>query len=112
MARMAIAFASTILLLFLQVPRMPASELVKSEVCGADHLAFLGPFGDESLYINGYLVERILFCDALVFHHKNGCCFEHYWFADLCGLELSQGIPSAKFSFYNFTWNVCYLLYK
>ncbi|KAE8691352.1 Calmodulin-binding receptor-like cytoplasmic kinase 3 [Hibiscus syriacus] len=79
------------LLLFVQISRFFASGLeVKSKICGSDHLAYSNPFGHELFYLNGNLVDKVLFCKALQLHYANHCLFEGYTGTDYCGLDLSS----------------------
>lgn len=94
-----IAAAVILSLLFLQLPRIPGSEILfNSKVCGANHLAFSGPLGDKFLFFNGHLVDKVLFCDAVKFHLADGQLFK-YCYADLCGLDILEGIPSVGSGF-------------
>ncbi|MBA0612063.1 hypothetical protein Godav_012708 [Gossypium davidsonii] len=80
------------LLLFMQVSRSFASSLeVKSKICGADRLEYSNSFGRVLFYLNGNLVDKILFCKALQFHYAEHCAFEGYIGTDYCGLDLSSG---------------------
>lgn len=97
---MVIAAAFVLSLLFLQLPRIPGSELLfKSKVCGTNHLAFSGPLDDKILFVNGRLVEKITICNALRYQVTNGYPFEEYCYTDLCGLDHLQGIPSIGSAF-------------
>ncbi|MBA0710256.1 hypothetical protein Golax_025243 [Gossypium laxum] len=79
------------LLLFMQVSRSFASSLeVKSKICGADRLEYSNSFGRVLFYLNGNLVDKVLFCKALQFHYAEHCAFEGYIGTDYCGLDLSS----------------------
>ncbi|KAB2071930.1 hypothetical protein ES319_A08G256600v1 [Gossypium barbadense] len=79
------------LLLFMQVSRSFASSLeVKSKICGADRLEYSNSFGCELFYLNGNLVDKVLFCKALQFHYAEHCAFEGYMGTDYCELDLSS----------------------
>lgn len=81
------------LLLFMQLSRFFASGLeVKSKICGADHIAYSNLYGHELLYLNGNLVDKVLFCKALRLHYADDCVFEGYTGTDYCGLDLSLGM--------------------
>lgn len=81
------------LLLFLQSPGIFASGVVlQSKDCGADHLAYTISDGPELYYINGILVDRVVFCKALHYHYANHCVFEAYSQSDYCGLDLLRGM--------------------
>ncbi|XP_022749626.1 calmodulin-binding receptor-like cytoplasmic kinase 3 [Durio zibethinus] len=78
------------LLLFMQLPRFFASGLeVNSKNCGADHIAYSNLYGHELFYLNGNLVDKVLFCKALQLHYADHCVFEGYTGTDYCGLDLS-----------------------
>ncbi|XP_022755189.1 calmodulin-binding receptor-like cytoplasmic kinase 3 [Durio zibethinus] len=80
------------LLLFVQLSRFFASELeVKSKVCGTEHIAYSNLYGHELFYLNGNLVDKVLFCKALQLHYADHCVFEGYIGTDYCGLDLSSG---------------------
>ncbi|XVF34578.1 hypothetical protein REPUB_Repub18cG0070600 [Reevesia pubescens] len=79
-----------ILLLFMQLSRFFAFGLeVKSKICGADHIAYSNFYGHELFYLNGNLVDKVLFCKALQLHYADHCMFEGYTGNDYCGLNLS-----------------------
>ncbi|TYI71336.1 hypothetical protein E1A91_D08G287500v1 [Gossypium mustelinum] len=79
------------LLLFMQVSRSFASSLeVKSKICGADRLEYSNSFGRVLFYLNGNLVDKVLFCKALQFHYAEHCAFEGYIGTDYCGLDVSS----------------------
>ncbi|KAL4302758.1 hypothetical protein GQ457_10G016420 [Hibiscus cannabinus] len=83
------------LLLFMQVLGFFASGLeVKSKICGSDHLAYSNSFGRELFYLNGNLVDKVLFCEVLQLHRANHCLFEGYTGTDYCGLDLSSAVLS------------------
>ncbi|XP_021277581.1 calmodulin-binding receptor-like cytoplasmic kinase 3 [Herrania umbratica] len=78
------------LLLFMQLSRFFASGLeVKSKICGADDIAYSNLYGHELFYLNGNLVDKVLFCKALQLHYADDCVFEGYTGTDDCGLDLS-----------------------
>ena len=88
------------LLLFMQLSRFFASGLeVKSKICGADHIAYSNLCGHELFYLNGALVDKVLFCKALQLHYADHCVFEGYTGTDYCGLNLSLGMPCKKCCF-------------
>ncbi|KAK8698417.1 hypothetical protein V6N13_114536 [Hibiscus sabdariffa] len=83
------------LLLFMQVLGFFASGLeVKSKICGSDHLAYSNSFGRELFYLNGNLVDKVLFCKVLQLHRANHCLFEGYTGTDYCCLDLSSAVLS------------------
>ncbi|XVE71515.1 hypothetical protein DITRI_Ditri10aG0156900 [Diplodiscus trichospermus] len=78
------------LLLFMQLSRFFASGLeVQSKICGADHLAYSNFYGHELFYLNGNLVDKVLFCKVLRLLHADQCLFEVGTGTDYCGLDLS-----------------------
>ncbi|XVE63670.1 hypothetical protein DITRI_Ditri07aG0038300 [Diplodiscus trichospermus] len=78
------------LLLFMQLSTFFASGLeVKWKICGADHIAYSNLYGHELFYLNGNLVDKVLFCKALQLHYADDCVFEGYTGTDYCGLNLS-----------------------
>ncbi|XWS17096.1 hypothetical protein CRYUN_Cryun33cG0038600 [Craigia yunnanensis] len=78
------------LLLFMQLSRFFASGLeLKSKICGADHIAYSNLCGHDLFYLNGALVDKVLFCKALQLHYADHCVFEGYTATDYCGLDLS-----------------------
>ncbi|XVE63671.1 hypothetical protein DITRI_Ditri07aG0038300 [Diplodiscus trichospermus] len=62
---------------------------VKWKICGADHIAYSNLYGHELFYLNGNLVDKVLFCKALQLHYADDCVFEGYTGTDYCGLNLS-----------------------
>ncbi|XP_039017127.1 calmodulin-binding receptor-like cytoplasmic kinase 3 isoform X2 [Hibiscus syriacus] len=77
------------LLLFVQLSRFFASGIeVKSKICGADHIAYSNSNSHELFYLNGNLVDKVLFCKVLQFHYEDNCVLEGYTGAD-CGLDVS-----------------------
>ncbi|OMO95989.1 hypothetical protein COLO4_15567 [Corchorus olitorius] len=79
------------LLMFMHLSTFFASGLeVKSKICGADHIAYSNLYGHEFFYLNGNLVDKVLFCKALQLHYADHCVFEGYSGTDYCGLDLSS----------------------
>ncbi|OMO73159.1 hypothetical protein CCACVL1_17432 [Corchorus capsularis] len=79
------------LLMFMHLSTFFASGLeVKSKICGADHIAYSNLYGHELFYLNGNLVDKVLFCKALQLHYADHCVFEGYIGTDYCGLDLSS----------------------
>ncbi|GMJ07529.1 calmodulin-binding receptor-like cytoplasmic kinase 3 [Hibiscus trionum] len=77
------------LLLFVILSRFFASGIeVTSKICGADHIAHLNFNSHELFYLNGNLVDKVLFCKVLQFHYEDNCVLEGYTGAD-CGLVAS-----------------------
>ncbi|XP_059637878.1 calmodulin-binding receptor-like cytoplasmic kinase 3 isoform X2 [Cornus florida] len=84
------------LLLVVQLPRIFASRLlIESEACGTDHISHLGYSGHELFYINGKLVDKDMFCNAVKSYHANHC-FITGNVRSYCGLEHSLGELSLK----------------
>lgn len=80
------------LLLFAQFLRASASGFVlKSRVCGADRIVYSSYLGRELFFINGCLVDKILFCEALKICGTKDCDFEEYLGVIPCRLDLPQG---------------------
>ncbi|KAK3439459.1 hypothetical protein EUGRSUZ_C04322 [Eucalyptus grandis] len=80
------------LLLFVQFLRASTSGFVlESRVCGADQIAYSSYLGRELFLINGSVVDKLLFCEALKFYGTNGCDFEEYPGVIQCELDLPQG---------------------
>lgn len=80
---------ATLLLLFLQLQWISSSAIVfKAEVCGDEKISFSGSFDSGLLYIDGILVDKSLFCDAIKFHYAKGCFLEDYH--RFCYLSSSQ----------------------
>ncbi|KAK9268832.1 hypothetical protein L1049_000596 [Liquidambar formosana] len=79
-----------ILLLLVQLPRIFSAGLViESKICGGDLITYSNSYGHELFYIDGYLVDKELFCKALKFHHENHCVNEGYIGSNYCGLDPS-----------------------
>ncbi|KAK8501324.1 hypothetical protein V6N11_057409 [Hibiscus sabdariffa] len=81
------------LVLFMQLPGFFASSIeVKSKICGDDHIIYSTSYGDELFYLNGNLVDKVLFCKSLQLHHAHHCVFEGCNTAtNYSGLELLSG---------------------
>ncbi|XP_056162235.1 calmodulin-binding receptor-like cytoplasmic kinase 3 [Syzygium oleosum] len=83
--------AFTQLLLFVQFLRASASGFVlKSRVCGADQIAYSSYLGRELFFINGGVVDKFVFCEALKSYGANSCDFEEYPGVIQCELDLPQ----------------------
>lgn len=89
-SRMAASMAS--LLLFMQLPRFFASSIqVKSKICGTDHIVYSTSNGHELFYLNGDLVDKVLFCKTLQLHYADECAFEGFTATNYCDSNLSSG---------------------
>ncbi|KDP30237.1 hypothetical protein JCGZ_17019 [Jatropha curcas] len=78
------------LLLLVQISSILAAGFdIQLKVCRTDHLVYSKFHGRELFYINGSLVDKDSFCNALHFHYANGCIFEGYRSSGYCGLDLS-----------------------
>uniref|UniRef100_A0A5B6YI00 non-specific serine/threonine protein kinase n=1 Tax=Davidia involucrata TaxID=16924 RepID=A0A5B6YI00_DAVIN len=78
------------LFLLVQLPQIFASGmLIKSNACETDHISSLSNSGHELFYVNGKLVDKDLFCEALKFYHANHCFIMGNAGSHYCGLELS-----------------------
>ncbi|TYJ32127.1 hypothetical protein E1A91_A05G015700v1 [Gossypium mustelinum] len=85
--------ASTVsLLLFMQFSTFFASSIqVKSKICGTDHIVYSTSNGHELFYLNGDLVDKVLFCKTLQLHYADECVFEGFTATNYCGSNLSSG---------------------
>ncbi|KAF4378353.1 hypothetical protein G4B88_025846 [Cannabis sativa] len=89
MWRLRMDFAILSLLLLVQLSAIFTSGfVVESKVCN-DLVAYSNSYGDELFYINGNLVEKDLFCEALLSYNGNGCNLEGYLRNDHCQLDVS-----------------------
>ncbi|KAG4197269.1 hypothetical protein ERO13_A05G014000v2 [Gossypium hirsutum] len=80
------------LLLFMQLSTFFASSIqVKSKICGTDHIVYSTSNGHESFYLNGDLVDKVLFCKTLQLHYADECVFEGFTATNYCGSNLSSG---------------------
>ncbi|KAF7154241.1 hypothetical protein RHSIM_Rhsim01G0060300 [Rhododendron simsii] len=61
----------------------------KPKDCGSDHISYLSGSGHDFFYINGRLVDKYLFCNALKYYHANHCFITDDDLNHLCGLGLS-----------------------
>uniref|UniRef100_A0A5B6YHN6 non-specific serine/threonine protein kinase n=1 Tax=Davidia involucrata TaxID=16924 RepID=A0A5B6YHN6_DAVIN len=87
--RMAVILLS--LLLLVQLPQIFASKLlIQSKACGTDHISYFSSPGHELFYINGKLVDKEFFCEALKSYHANHCFITGSFGSHYCGLELSS----------------------
>ncbi|KAF8389140.1 hypothetical protein HHK36_025833 [Tetracentron sinense] len=84
------------LLLLVQLPSIFVSgSVIQSKICGADEVTYSSSLDHELFYINGNLVDRDLFCDALNFYYEAGRSSNlglEEWGGvgrTYCGLELS-----------------------
>ncbi|KAA8522972.1 hypothetical protein F0562_009395 [Nyssa sinensis] len=86
--RMAVIVLS--LLLLVQLPQIFASGLlIQSKACGTDHISYFSNPGHELFYINGKLMDKDFFCEALKFYHAKHCFVTGSFGSHYCGLELS-----------------------
>ncbi|KAL2482652.1 Calmodulin-binding receptor-like cytoplasmic kinase 3 [Forsythia ovata] len=84
------AFVLLSLLLLLQLPRISASGLLQhTKACGTYHISYLGNHGQELFYIDGKLVDKYFFCEALRIYHGNHCFVARNIRNQYCGLEFS-----------------------
>ncbi|KAG5564344.1 hypothetical protein RHGRI_000517 [Rhododendron griersonianum] len=84
--------ASVVVSFFLVVlsQRIFASGLsIQSKYCGSDHISYLIGSSHDFFYINGRLVDKYLFCNALKYYHANHCFITDDDLNHLCGLGLS-----------------------
>ncbi|XP_041003221.1 calmodulin-binding receptor-like cytoplasmic kinase 3 [Juglans microcarpa x Juglans regia] len=72
------------LLLLMQLPRIYASEIFHSKVCGADHIDYSYSNACELFYINGNAVDKVFFCKALQSYRADGCIFDGYLGSNRC----------------------------
>ncbi|TYH68842.1 hypothetical protein ES332_D05G016500v1 [Gossypium tomentosum] len=80
------------LLLFMQLSTFFASSIqVKSKICGTDHIVYSTSNGHELFYLNGDLVDKVLFCKTLQLHYADECVFEGFTATNDCGSNLSSG---------------------
>ncbi|TQD74120.1 hypothetical protein C1H46_040341 [Malus baccata] len=86
--RMAITVVS--LLLFVQLPKIFASEFVIQSRGCSDHIAYSSSHGHKLFYINGNSVEKALFCTAFQTYYANGCILEGDLGIFHCALALSR----------------------
>ncbi|KAI8570655.1 hypothetical protein RHMOL_Rhmol01G0052700 [Rhododendron molle] len=90
--------ASIVVSFFLVVlsQRIFASGLpIQSKYCGSDHISYLSGSSHDFFYINGRLVDKYLFCNALKYYHANHCSITDDDLNHLCGLGLSlDELPS------------------
>ncbi|KAF4383739.1 hypothetical protein G4B88_020061 [Cannabis sativa] len=86
--RMDLAILSLLLLVQLSAI-FTSGFVVESKVCN-DLVAYSNSYGDELFYINGNLVEKDLFCEALLSYNGNGCNLEGYLRNDHCQLDVSK----------------------
>ncbi|KAE8713940.1 Calmodulin-binding receptor-like cytoplasmic kinase 3 [Hibiscus syriacus] len=81
------------LVLFMQLSIFFAASMeVKSKIFGDDNIVYSTSYGDELFYLNGDLVDRVLFCKTIQLHHADHCVFEGYNDAtNYCGSDLLSG---------------------
>lgn len=80
------------LLLFVQLPTIFApSFLIQSEICG-DYIAYSTSPGHELFSINGNLLDKNAFCEALQRHRASDCPLEDLLGTNPCGLDLLAGM--------------------
>lgn len=80
------------LLLLVQLPRIYASEIFHSKVCGADHIAYSYSNACELFYINGNAVDKFMFCEALQSYRADGCIFDGYLGSNQCESDPALGM--------------------
>ncbi|XP_022886203.1 calmodulin-binding receptor-like cytoplasmic kinase 3 [Olea europaea var. sylvestris] len=84
------AFILLSLLLMMQSPRISASGMLQHRKgCGTFHISYLGNPGQELFYIDGKLVDKYFFCEALRIYQANHCFVTRNTRNQYCGLEIS-----------------------
>ncbi|XP_024021754.1 calmodulin-binding receptor-like cytoplasmic kinase 3 isoform X1 [Morus notabilis] len=76
-------------LLLVQFPTI-FGFVIESKVC-ADLIAYSSSYGNELFYVNGNLVGKDLFCEALFTYNENGCNIEEHLKSDYCQFYVSTG---------------------
>lgn len=80
------------LLLLLQFPLISASRLLgHHEACGIYRVDYSDDLNRLVFYVNGILVEKDLFCNALKFDRAEHCVIPNVGFRH-CGLDLLIGM--------------------
>lgn len=88
------AFAVLSFLLFVQLPRIFASELLEhSKACGTYHVSYSDDFHYELFYINGELVDKKVFCKSLIVDDTNRCFNSGNVGYQQCRLDFLLGTP-------------------
>ncbi|XP_073018262.1 calmodulin-binding receptor-like cytoplasmic kinase 3 isoform X1 [Primulina eburnea] len=86
--KIALTFLS--LLVLVKSPVTSASEFSKQrKACGTFHVRHVGDFGHELFFVDGKLVDRYIFCDALESDHGRHCFFSRNIGKEYCGLDLA-----------------------
>lgn len=83
-----------VLLSFFYLPIITsASGLLKDlNTCGHHHLSYLDVPHGEIFYLNGEIVDRFLFCEALKYNQVNHCLTEGNVGYRYCGSDFSLGM--------------------
>lgn len=89
--RIGLAILSSFLLA--QLPTTSASGLLKDlNACGNHHISYSDDAQIELFYLNGELVDRVLFCEALKYYQVNQCFIDSNVGHQYCGLDSSLGM--------------------
>lgn len=89
------SIALVTLLIFLQLLSIVACGFVlESKECADDRIGLAIYAGHELFFINGHLVDKSLFCNALESYFINQCSVEELPGLSSCGLDNSQGMLS------------------
>ncbi|KAE9609746.1 hypothetical protein Lal_00006096 [Lupinus albus] len=85
------AIAASFLLLFLQLSTIFSSAVIlQSRDCGNDWLAHsYSSLGEEIFYINGNVVNKIAFCEAVQLYIEKDCGLKDYFGSHNCALDAS-----------------------
>lgn len=88
------AFTALSLVLLLQLSTIFGSEVVlQSKDCGSDWVAHsYSSHGQDLFYINGNVVNKVAFCEALKLYIAKGCDVKDYFGSVKCVVDDSFGM--------------------
>jgi len=88
------AISALFLVLLLQLSTIFCSEVVlQSKDCGTDWVAHsYSSHGQELFYINGNVVNKVAFCEALQLYTEKGCDVKDYFESVKCVTDVSFGM--------------------
>jgi len=88
------AFTALSLVLLLQLSTIFGSEVVlQSKDCGSDWVAHsYSSHGQDLFYINGNVVNKVAFCEALKLYIAKGCDVKDYFGSVKCVMDDSFGM--------------------
>ena len=81
-------------MLLLQLSIISSSAVIlRSNDCGTDWVAHsYSSDGEELFYINGNVVNKVAFCEALQLYIANGCNLKDYFGSNNCAMDGSFGM--------------------